>query len=233
MRKRSVGRLLGAGVVLPLFLLLLLLAACGSSNENTSAESATAAPTAVPTETRAPMATVAAEGASGSADAALASSAITEAALNAPVPGPIAGSEIYTGLTALHRPDRITYPINPPVGGDHNPAWMNCGVYTTPVPSELAVHSLEHGAVWITHLPTLPAEQIDMLKKVTKEGEFRLLSPDPEQDSPVIATAWGVQLKLQSADDPRLQEFITKYENRTDGPEYGAPCSGAYGEPEK
>lgn len=123
--------------------------------------------------------------------------------------------------------------MNPPVGGDHNPAWMNCGIYTVTVPSELAVHSLEHGAVWITYLPTLPAEQIDILKKLTKEGEFRLLSPDPEQDSPVIATAWGVQLKLQSTDDPRLQEFVTKYENRKDGPEYGAPCSGAYGEPEK
>lgn len=222
---------LGFSVIFSLLLLGIVLAACGSSEDTP-----TAPPTlqTAATETRAPMATVAAKGMSSTnTDDVLSSNQLTETLNAAPLPGPIENSLVYSGLTNLHRPDRISYPMNPPVGGDHNPAWINCGVYTVTLPSELAVHSMEHGAVWITYLPALPADQIELLKTITKASNYRLLNPNSEQDSPVIATAWGVQLKLQTADDPRLQEFISLYENRKDGPEYGAPCSGAYGEPEK
>lgn len=230
MREKSVGRTLSFAFILSLALVVLLLAACGSGQEK---DTPTSAQASAPTSTSVPMATVATEGSSTNTTPALSAQVVTETEVAAPVAGPIPGSEIYTGLTNLHSPNQITYPMNPPVGGDHNPAWMNCGVYTVTLLSELAVHSMEHGAVWITYLPTLPTDQIEILKTLTKAGEFRLLNPNPDQDSPVIATAWGVQLKLLDANDPRLQEFIARYENRKDGPEYGAPCSGAYGEPEK
>lgn len=223
MKQIKLQKLCWMGIILPILLLTLLLAACGSDEP-------TPAPTVVPTATSLPMATPSTGQAAGAAPAILPGS-VTET-VGAPQPGPIEGSLVYTDLSRNHRPDRITYPMNPPVGGDHNPAWLNCGVYTVTLPAELAVHSMEHGAVWITYLPDLPADQVATLKTLTKAGAFRLLNPNPGQDSPIIMTAWGVQLKLQSADDPRLQEFISRYENRPDGPEYGAPCSGAYGEPE-
>lgn len=52
-----------------------------------------------------------------------------------------------------HVTKAVTYTMNPPVGGDHNQAWMTCDgtVYTKAIPNENAVHSLEHGAVWVTY----------------------------------------------------------------------------------
>lgn len=231
MKQTKLYKICWMGILFPALLLTLLLAACGSNEE---AATPTAAPTETraPTETSAPMVTPVTDQSVAAAPPAILPGTVTET-VGTPESGPIEGSLLYSGLSRNHRPDRITYPMNPPVGGDHNPAWLNCGVYTVTLPAELAVHSLEHGAVWITYLPDLPADQVTTLKALTKAGDFRLLSPNPGQDSPIIMTAWGVQLKLQSTDDPRVQEFIGRYENPTDGPEYGAPCSGAYGQPEQ
>lgn len=45
--------------------------------------------------------------------------------------------------------------------------------------------------------------------------------------TPIAVTAWGMQLKVDSADDPRIDEFIKLYrDNRQTTPEYGAPCDG-------
>ena len=61
-------------------------------------------------------------------------------------------------------PGAVTYTVTPPVGGDHNAAWMNCGIYDQPVPNERAVHNLEHGAVWITYQPSLPQPEASALR---------------------------------------------------------------------
>ena len=55
------------------------------------------------------------------------------------------------GLGHNHVTGPVTYSVTPPVGGDHNAIWMNCGVYSQQVPTERAVHNMEHGAVWITY----------------------------------------------------------------------------------
>lgn len=95
----------------------------------------------------------------------------------------------------------------------------------------MAVHSLEHGAVWITYQPTLPADQIEQLQALTKAGPYRLLSPYPGLPSPIAVSAWGLQLQVADAADPRLATFVQTYENRKDGPEYGASCQGGVGTP--
>ncbi|MGB3717143.1 MAG: DUF3105 domain-containing protein [Candidatus Promineifilaceae bacterium] len=112
----------------------------------------------------------------------------------------------------------------PPVGGDHNPQFQNCGIYTQPVDTSLAVHSMEHGAVWITYSPNLPAGDVAVLQDLVRGETYALLSPYPDLDSDVVATAWGVQLEPDSVSDERLEQFINRY--RGGGPEPGAPCSG-------
>jgi hypothetical protein len=58
----------------------------------------------------------------------------------------------------------------PPVGGIHSGIWQNCGIYDEPVLAKNAVHSMEHGAVWITYRPDLPAGDVDRLRD-TVQGE--------------------------------------------------------------
>ena len=130
----------------------------------------------------------------------------------------------YT-VTRDHTTDPVTYEQTPPVGGNHSPAWLNCGVYPEAVPDVLAVHALEHGAVWVTYRPDLPAAQIDTLKESIPDT-YMVLSPREDLPGPVVASAWGTQLVLTGADDPRLAEFITTYRQGPNTPEPGAACTG-------
>ncbi|MBE2196804.1 MAG: DUF3105 domain-containing protein [Anaerolinea sp.] len=144
----------------------------------------------------------------------------------------IDGIERVFGLPRGHE-EFTTYPNDelPPMGGLHNPTWQNCGVYDTPIQNDLAVHSLEHGAVWITYRPELPTEQIERLRDITRGGSHRLLSPYLGLASPIVVTAWGYQLQIEDAYDSRLIDFISNYEQGPQSPEPGASCSGGIGEP--
>jgi hypothetical protein len=126
----------------------------------------------------------------------------------------------------LHVEGPISYVESPPIGGQHNVIWQNCRVYDVPIHNEHAVHSLEHGAVWITYRPDLPADQVQRLKNIASD-DFMLLSPYPGLTSPVVATAWNNQIRLDGAADPRLRAFINRYKNNPNTtPEFGAPCVG-------
>lgn len=120
----------------------------------------------------------------------------------------------------------VEYEQTPPAGGAHNPLWLNCGVYDEPIFSENAVHSMEHGAVWITYDPDLDDAAVAQLEELLP-STYAILSPFEGLPSPVVASAWGRQLVLESPDDPQLVEFIAEYRNGGVAPEIGAPCTGA------
>lgn len=140
----------------------------------------------------------------------------------------------------------VTYAVLPPVGGPHNPIWMNAGVYTKPIPSERAVHNLEHGAIWIVYDPNLPAPQVaELTAFVGKQtmipesqqasgvagqaNRYLDLSPWATNDlpSPIVISAWGRQLRVTNPTDPRLQRFVDTFRhNPKYTPEYGAAVDG-------
>jgi len=134
----------------------------------------------------------------------------------------------YPELTkqATHKQGVLTYPVSPPVGGDHNPVWQNCmgDVYTAPIPKENAVHSLEHGAVWVTYKPGLAADEVSTLASKVQGKEYTLMSPFTRLDSNISVQAWGFQLKVDNADDPRIDQFIKAARLNTTR-EPGATCS--------
>ena len=130
----------------------------------------------------------------------------------------------FTYSAGKHVQTAVTYKETPPVGGEHHPVWLNCGVYDKPVPNENAVHSLEHGAVWVTYRPDLAKADVDKLKD-TLPGTYALLSPFEGLPAPVVASTWGHQIQLTGADDPRLEEFIKKYRQGPSTPEPGALCT--------
>jgi hypothetical protein len=134
--------------------------------------------------------------------------------------------EEYPDQSRGHTQGQVNYDVQPPVGGEHHPIWQNCGVYDEPIATEHAVHSLEHGAVWITYQPGLPAEQVEELERLTQRGSYRMLSPYPGLESPIVASAWGLQIEVDSPDDPRLRDFMQIYEQGPQTPEVGAACTG-------
>ena len=118
------------------------------------------------------------------------------------------GRTSYSNLSRDHVEGAVRYDQTPPAGGEHSAQWQNCGIYTSPVPNENAVHSLEHGAFWITYQPDLPADQVKTLQDDVRDQPYGLLSPSPDLPTPVVATVWGTQLRLQDASDPKLAAFI-------------------------
>ncbi len=144
----------------------------------------------------------------------------------------IEGLETFT-VTQGHKEGRLSYPTYPPTGGEHNPAWQNCGVYETQIAAENAVHSLEHGAVWITYQPNLAAEEIKKIRDLVKGRAYTVVSPSPfgALSKPIYAVAWGVRVGVEKADDKRLDKFIRTYMQGKQTPELGASCSGAIGNP--
>lgn len=132
----------------------------------------------------------------------------------------------------LHVETPVSYPQTPPAGGEHNPAWLNCGVYTEPVPNENAVHSLEHGAIWVTYDPSLSADELDTLRSQLPSS-YVILSPFDGLPSPIMLSGWNVQLQLDSASDKRIPAFFEEYWQSSAAPEPGAPCTGAIDAPGK
>lgn len=152
--------------------------------------------------------------------------------VTAPAPKPIEGVELFPNIPGgQHIEGAITYPQTPQVGGPHNAAWQNCGIYDSAIRNENAAHSLEHGAVWVTYSPDLPPDQIKILQDSLRGQSYVLLSPYAGLPSPVVASAWAVQLKLPNASDPRLMQFVTRYRGGPYAPEIGASCQGGVGTP--
>lgn len=145
-------------------------------------------------------------------------------------PSPIPGLQLYGRQLRGHN-NNVTMPTDnlPPVGGVHHDAWQNCGIYDSPIRPENAVHSIEHGAVWITYRPDLPANQIEKLAERVRGESYLLLSPYPDQRSPIALTAWAVQLEVDSADDERIETFIQRYRLGPSTPERGGACGGSGG----
>jgi hypothetical protein len=149
----------------------------------------------------------------------------------------IKGLKTFDSLTAVHVATAVDYQaeygMNPPAGGDHNQAWLNCGVYSEPQQNENAVHALEHGAVWVTYDPdALGDAEIETLRD-SIPSTYMLLTPYPGLPAPVVASAWGNQVELDGVDDPRLGDFIEKFRQSPDAPEPGAACTGAIDGPGK
>jgi hypothetical protein len=133
----------------------------------------------------------------------------------------------YTYTSGQHNDLYNSWTENPPVGGVHNNVWQNCGYYADPIGTGHGVHSLEHGAVWITYQPDLPADQIAKLKDLADSQNYLLVSPFPGIPSPIVVTAWGHQMQVQTASDPRINQFIKAFKNSQTNPppEPGALCS--------
>jgi hypothetical protein len=152
--------------------------------------------------------------------------------LNLQDPEALTDLQRFVGLERAHD-EEVVYDQTglPPVGGLHSGIWQNCGIYDEPIDTKNAVHSMEHGAVWVAYQPDLPASDVESLQDAVGGHRFTLLSPYPDLKSPVVLTAWGIQLEVDSADDGRVTTFLDRYVQGPQTPELGATCSDGTGAP--
>jgi hypothetical protein len=144
----------------------------------------------------------------------------------------IEGVETFEHVTE-HVEGTVEYDQTPPAGGQHNAVWLNCGIYDQPVPNENAVHSMEHGAVWVTYNPDdVSGDELTTLKSLLP-STYVVLSPYEGMDAPIAVTNWNHQLKVDSADDERIPAFLEEFWRSQNVPEPNASCTGALDAPGK
>ncbi|QLH23037.1 DUF3105 domain-containing protein [Streptomyces sp. Rer75] len=141
--------------------------------------------------------------------------------------GEFKGMKTWKNLGRTHVGGTVKYAMSPPVGGNHNQVWQNCDgdVYTKPLTKENAVHSLEHGAVWVTYNDKASKEDVATLKARVEKTKYSLMSPYEDQDAPIVLNAWGNQLEIQKASDPRVAAFFKKFVQGKQTPEPNAYCT--------
>jgi hypothetical protein len=139
----------------------------------------------------------------------------------------IEGITVKSYPNGVHKTTPIKYDQSPPFGGEHDPEWADCTgtVYTKPIRSENAVHSLEHGGIWITYRPGLSRGELDALKRRVNGVDHMMLSPYPGLKTKVSLQSWGHQLFVDSVDDGRIDAFIKDLKhNEVTTPEPTASC---------
>ncbi len=144
----------------------------------------------------------------------------------------VEGTTVIASAPANQHDETLTFTGGglPPMGGPHHPSWLNCGIYDQPVPAQNAIHSMEHGAVWVTYDPDIDEAEIAALTDVVQGDDLIILSPYPDQDSPIVLTTWDRQLALETAVDERYDQFMSQYRG-VRGPEAGAGCARGVGTP--
>ncbi|GAB3222071.1 DUF3105 domain-containing protein [Glycomyces halotolerans] len=125
--------------------------------------------------------------------------------------------------------DTPTYEITPPAGGNHLSAWQTCSgvVYDDPIADGNAVHSLEHGAVWLTYDPEIAGEdEVAELASKVEGRDFSFMSPYPGQGVKISLQSWGNQYQTEDVDDPNIDQFLNHFIQNADyAAEMGATCS--------
>ncbi|MDF2472136.1 MAG: hypothetical protein K0Q61_4508 [Rhodococcus erythropolis] len=81
--------------------------------------------------------------------------------------------------------------------------------------------------MWITYNPDLVSSEDQARLAQRVEGmSYTLMSPYPTLDSPISLQSWGRQLKLDNAEDARIDQFVSALRvNPNTYPEVGATCS--------
>lgn len=234
------------GLVLICVFFAAFVAACGEESstsgtiEETGGQSVSTEDTGTMEETTAAMEETTIEQASTASEDEIGSKEITNMMPadgkkpDAPQPlpeNPPKGVKTFLATTNNLVEGKIQYDQDPPANGDHAPIWQNCGFYSKPVDNRTAVHSLDHGVVWITYRPDLTQAQIEALRSYGSE-EYVIVSPYPDLPAPIVATAWRKQLRLDGVKDPRLRKFVDDYRISEISPLSGNRCVGGVGDPE-
>jgi hypothetical protein len=128
----------------------------------------------------------------------------------------------FQGATREHVAEcsGLSYPMSPPVFGEHYPIWAAYRSYDFPIPLGYLVHDLEHGAVVVFYdCPEGCADEVSEVEdfiaalppdpRCTPFGVEHqvILVPRPGLGSRWAASAWGVSISADCFDAALFRDF--------------------------
>ena len=130
-----------------------------------------------------------------------------------------------TGLEQLHLAvcSEVSYPDNPPAGGNHYSTWAAFQSYSFPVPRGFWVHDLEHGAIVFSYnCPQGCADEVAQVQALIDAlpadpacspatPRRVVLTPDPLLDVRWGVSSWGFTLRATCVDPERFREFYLNH----------------------
>jgi len=109
----------------------------------------------------------------------------------------------------------VSYQTNPPTSGSHLGRAENWGVYDQEIDDLMAVHSLEHGGIWISYRD-ISDDEIAILETIGRQNSLStVVSPRSGNDDKVVVASWGKMMRLESVDPALIQKYIDTYKNQS------------------
>ena len=131
---------------------------------------------------------------------------------------PLMGKEIPSqGAQHVARGEpHPSYNSNPPTSGWHwGDGVAGPGIKDRPVPDELVLHSMEHGAAVVWYKDDLSKSDVERIKKAFNDASGKkIMLPRKNLDVPVALTSWNYLLKLKTIDEEKIKEFIETNNDR-------------------
>lgn len=146
--------------------------------------------------------------------------------------------EVISDVTAFDAEDAEQvegcgrHSVWPPVDGDWSSEIANCGFYPSAVPAPLAVSALRRGAVWIVYRPDVDDDDLEAIRDAAVRSGHVLASATDAISAPIVLSAWRRQLELDSASDPRFDDFIDTFTNSRLVPDINGICRSGKGTPQ-
>ena len=107
------------------------------------------------------------------------------------------------------------YNSNPPTSGPHWVSVAGAGIKNEPVPDELVLHSMEHGAAVVWYREGLDQGEIEKITEAFNSSSGKkIMLAHKDLDVPVALTSWGYLLKLNVVDETKIKEFIETNNDR-------------------
>lgn len=121
----------------------------------------------------------------------------------------LGGQHVSKGAT------HTAYNSNPPTSGPHWTGVAGPGIKDEPVPDELVLHSMEHGAAVVWYREGLNQSDVDKITEAFNNSSGKkIMLARKDLDVPVALTSWGYLLKLETIDETKIKEFIETNNDR-------------------
>ncbi|MBI4129786.1 DUF3105 domain-containing protein [Candidatus Roizmanbacteria bacterium] len=109
----------------------------------------------------------------------------------------------------------VDYKTNPPTSGGHLAEAESWGVYDKEIDDKAAVHSLEHGGIWISY-NDISDEEKALLEELGRLNPGSvIISPRSENDDTIVVASWGKMMRLESVDQAVILKYIETYKNQS------------------